>query len=194
MIEDMKKLIVASGNRGKLKEIAEILRNRYDVVPMAEAGYTEDVEETGNTFYENALLKATAVSEALGCDALADDSGLCVDALNGAPGVFSARFAGEHGDDAANRRLLLDRMEGVTDRRARFVSYVVLRKADGTVVVGRGETSGTILLSEEGANGFGYDSLFLSDDLGKSFGVASAKEKNAVSHRYRALCDLEKKL
>ena len=190
----MKKLIVASGNRGKLKEIAEILRNRYEVVPMAEAGYTEDVEETGNTFYENALLKATAVSEALGCDALADDSGLCGDALNGAPGVFSARFAGGHGDDAANRRLLLERMEGVTDRRARFVSCVVLRKADGTVVVGRGETAGTILLSEEGANGFGYDSLFLSDDLGKSFGVASAEEKNAVSHRYRALCDLEKKL
>ena len=189
----LKKIIVATGNRHKLCEIRGIF-SEAEVVSASEAGFDEDTPETGETFEENALIKARAAAKALNLPALADDSGLCVDALNGAPGVFSARFAGGHGDDAANRRLLLERMEGVTDRRARFVSCVVLRKADGTVVVGRGETAGTILLSEEGANGFGYDSLFLSDDLGKSFGVASAKEKNAVSHRYRALCDLEKKL
>ena len=189
----MKKLIVASGNRGKLKEIAEILRNRYDVVPMAEAGYTEDVEETGNTFYENALLKATAVSEALGCDALADDSGLCVDALGGAPGIYSARFSGVHGDDAANRKKLLSELKNLKnpdERKAKFVSSVVLYKRGGEIVSGMGETHGIIGFKQEGENGFGYDSLFVSDDLGKSFGVATAEEKNAVSHRKRALIDL----
>ena len=190
----MKKLIVASSNRGKLKEIAEILGDRYEIVSMAEAGFHEDVEETGTTFYENALLKASAVSEALGCDALADDSGLCVDALDGAPGVYSARFSGNHGDDAANRKKLLEKLKGNDNRKAKFVSSVVLRKADGTILTGTGETYGTIAETEEGENGFGYDSLFISDDLGKSFGVATAEEKNSVSHRARALYDLLKKL
>ncbi len=190
----MKKLIVASSNKGKLKEIAGILGDKYEIVSMAEAGFHEDVEETGTTFYENALLKASAVSEALGCDALADDSGLCVDALDGAPGVYSARFSGVHGDDAANRKKLLEELEGKTNRKAKFVSSVVLKKADGTILSGTGETYGTIAETEEGENGFGYDSLFISDDLGKSFGVATAEKKNSVSHRARALHDLLKKL
>lgn len=190
----MKKLIVASGNKGKLKEIEQILGDIYEVVPMAQAGYNEDIEETGVTFYENALIKAKTVSLALGEDVLADDSGLMVDYLGGAPGVYSARYAGDHGNDKLNRDLLLKNLEGVENRKARFASSVVLYKKDGTVVSGYGETLGEILYEEDGENGFGYDCIFKSDDLGKSFGVATHEEKNKVSHRYRAICDLRSKL
>ena len=108
----MKKLIVASNNKGKLKEIKEILNGIYEVVPMGEAGFTDDIVEDGNSFYENALIKAKTVSEALNADALADDSGLCVEALSGEPGIYSARYSGQHGDDAANRAKLLKELEG----------------------------------------------------------------------------------
>lgn len=189
----MEKLIVASNNKGKIKEIKEILKDVYEIVPMGEAGFNEEIEENGSTFFENALIKAKAVSEALGVNALADDSGLCVDALGGAPGIYSARFSGVHGDDAANRKKLLSELKNLKnpdERKARFVSSVVLYKRDGEVVSGMGETHGIIGFKEEGENGFGYDSLFVSDDLGKSFGLATAEEKNAVSHRKRALIDL----
>ncbi len=189
----MEKLIVASNNKGKIKEIKEILKDVYEIVPMGEAGFNEEIEENGSTFFENALIKAKAVSEALGVNALADDSGLCVDALGGAPGIYSARFSGIHGDDAANRKKLLSELKNFKnpdERKSRFVSSVVLYKRDGEVVSGMGETHGIIGFKEEGENGFGYDSLFVSDDLGKSFGLATAEEKNAVSHRKRALIDL----
>lgn len=189
----MEKLIVASNNKGKIKEIKEILKDVYEIVPMGEAGFDEEIEENGSTFFENALIKAKAVSEALGVNALADDSGLCVDALGGAPGIYSARFSGVHGDDAANRKKLLNELKDLKnpdERKAKFVSSVVLYKRDGEVVSGIGETHGIIGFKEEGENGFGYDSLFVSDDLRKSFGVATAEEKNAVSHRKRALIDL----
>ena len=116
----MEKLIVASNNKGKIKEIKEILKDVYEIVPMGEAGFNEEIEENGSTFFENALIKAKAVSEALGVNALADDSGLCVDALGGAPGIYSARFSGVHGDDAANRAKLLSALYEATDRRAKF--------------------------------------------------------------------------
>lgn len=189
----MEKLIVASNNKGKIKEIKEILKDVYEIVPMGEVGFNEEIEENGSTFFENALIKAKAVSEALGVNALADDSGLCVDALGGAPGIYSARFSGVHGDDAANRKKLLSELKNLKnpdERKARFVSSVVLYKRGDEVVSGMGETHGIIGFQEEGENGFGYDSLFVSDDLGKSFGVATAEEKNAVSHRKRALIDL----
>lgn len=189
----MEKLIVASNNKGKIKEIKEILKDVYEIVPMGEAGFNEEIEENGSTFFENALIKAKAVAEALGVNALADDSGLCVDALGGAPGIYSARFSGVHGDDAANRKKLLSELKNLKnpdERKAKFVSSVVLYKRGGEVVSGMGETHGIIGFKEEGENGFGYDSLFVSDDLGKSFGVATAEEKNAVSHRKRALIDL----
>ena len=189
----MEKLIVASNNKGKIKEIKEILKDVYEIVPMGEAGFNEEIEENGSTFFENALIKAKAVSEALDVNALADDSGLCVDALGGAPGIYSARFSGVHGDDAANRKKLLSELKNLKnpdERKARFVSSVVLYKRGGEVVSGMGETRGIIGFKEEGENGFGYDSIFVSDDLGKSFGVATAEEKNAVSHRKRALIDL----
>ena len=190
----MKKLVVASGNKGKIKEIKNILGGIYEVIPMAELGFNDDVEETGSTFFENALIKAKTVSLALNADALADDSGLVVDALNGAPGIYSARYAGEHGNDKLNRVLLLKNLENEENRKAKFVSSVVLYKTDGTYLSGYGETLGTILYEEDGENGFGYDCIFKSDDLGVSFGVASFEDKNKVSHRFRALQDLYKKI
>lgn len=190
----MKKLVVASGNKGKIKEIKNILGGIYEVIPMAELGFDSDVEETGSTFFENALIKAKTVSIALNADALADDSGLVVDALSGAPGIYSARYAGEHGNDKLNRVLLLKNLENEENRKAKFVSSVVLYKTDGTYLSGYGETLGTILYEEDGENGFGYDCIFKSDDLGVSFGVASFEDKNKVSHRFRALQDLYKKI
>lgn len=189
------RLVVASGNKGKLREIAEILKN-YDVVSMQAAGFAGDVEETGKTFEENALIKARAVCKALNLPALADDSGLCVDALGGAPGVYSARFCGRHGDDAANNRLLLEKLQNVPDgeRGAYFESCVAVCFPDGREVTASGRTYGKILHREEGEGGFGYDPLFFSSELGKSFGLASAEEKNAVSHRGKALRALAEKL
>ena len=132
---------------------------------------------------------------ALGCVALADDSGLCVDALGGAPGVYSARYAGGHGDDAANNALLLKNLAGVPEekRTAYFESCVALCFPDGRELTASGRTYGRILFFPEGDNGFGYDPLFFSDDLKKSFGTADAEEKNAVSHRARALAALAEK-
>ncbi len=186
----MEKLIVASGNKGKLKEISEILKDKYEIVSMADAGFKGDIEENGKTFFENALIKAKTISEFMQADALADDSGLCVEALDGAPGIYSARYAGEHGNDAANRAKLLKVLSGEENRNAKFMCCVVLYRKDGTYICGRGETLGKIGLKEEGNNGFGYDSVFISDDLHKSFGVSSDEEKNEVSHRKRALIDL----
>jgi len=180
------RLIVASGNKNKLREIAEIFSD-FEVCSQKEMGFDEDVEETGTTFAENALIKARAACEALGCMALADDSGLCVDALNGAPGIFSARYCGYHGSDKENRDLLLKNMEEISNRKAHFTSAIALVYPDGRELIAEGHTYGTILQEETGEGGFGYDCLFFSDDLQKSFGVATAEEKNKVSHRFRAL-------
>ena len=181
-----KRLVVATGNAHKLREIAEIFTD-FDVVSQKEMGLLEEVEENGTTFAENALIKARAAAKALGCIALADDSGLCVDALGGAPGIYSARYAGEHGSDKANRDLLLKNMQNITDRRAYFISAIALVYPDGKELVAEGRTYGKVLYEEQGSGGFGYDCIFESDDLKKSFGLASAEEKNAVSHRFRGL-------
>lgn len=185
-MQEKKRLVVATGNAHKLREIAEIFTD-FEVVSQKEMGFDEDVEETGTTFAENALIKARAAAKALGCIALADDSGLCVDALGGAPGVYSARYCGYHGDDKKNRDLLLQNMQGKTDRRAHFTSAVALVYPDGKEIVVEGKTYGNILHEEQGDGGFGYDCIFESEDLKKSFGLAAAEEKNAVSHRFRAL-------
>lgn len=199
----MKTLVVASKNKGKIKEIEAILGGIYDVVSMESVGIDLDIEETGATFEENALIKAKAVFKATGLPSLADDSGIVVDALGGRPGIFSARFAAndvaadkaEHRNpDQANNKKLLNEMRGIIDRKAKFVSAVALVNDDGSYLVGWGETSGEVLDKEVGANGFGYDPLFYSYDLQKSFGEASAEEKNQISHRRRALTDLLYKL
>lgn len=189
---EKQKLVVATGNAHKLREIAEIF-TEYQVVSQKQMGFDEDVEETGTTFAENALIKARAAAKALGCMALADDSGICVDALGGAPGVYSARYCGYHGDDKKNRDLLLENMKNESNRNAHFTSAVALVYPSGKEVVVEGKTYGKILYQEEGNGGFGYDPIFESDDLKKSFGVATAEEKNAVSHRFRALQALREK-
>ncbi len=185
------KIAVASGNAHKLKEIAEILTD-YDFVSMRELGFDGEIDENGSTFKENAFIKAKRVSDEFSMPALADDSGLCVEALDGAPGIYSARFSG--GGDRENRLLLLKKLENEKTRTARFKSAVCLCFPDGKTVYGEGACEGRILYSEVGENGFGYDPVFYSDDLEKSFGIASAEEKNAVSHRFRALNDLKSKL
>lgn len=193
-VSDMEKIVIATSNEGKLKEIKEMLGGRFAVVSMKEAGFHGEVEETGATFYENALIKAKAVSDALGVPALADDSGLEVKALGFAPGVFSARYAGEPCDNARNRALLIKNMRGMTDRSARFTCCMVFYKPGGEIISAEGFTEGRVLEAEDGENGFGYDSLFFSNDLGKSFGRATDEEKNSVSHRGRALKKLTEKL
>ncbi|MDE7394649.1 MAG: RdgB/HAM1 family non-canonical purine NTP pyrophosphatase [Clostridiales bacterium] len=186
----MEKLIVASKNKGKIAEVRQILQGLYEIVPMEEIGITADVEETGTTFEENARIKARYVYEQTGLAALSDDSGLCVDALGGAPGVYSARYAGEHGREGENNALLLKNLAGVENRTARFVSAVALVSAKGEWVA-TGKVEGKILYAPEGNNGFGYDPLFYCTEIGKPFGIATAEEKNAVSHRARALLALE---
>ena len=187
------KLVVATGNAHKLREIAQIFPE-YDVVSQKQMGFDEEVAETGKTFAENALIKAHAAAKALNCTVIADDSGLCVDALDGAPGIYRARYSGEHGNDRANCARLLENLKGVSDRKAHFACAVAMVYPDGRETVVTGETYGAILYAEAGDGGFGYDPIFYSDDLGKSFGVASEAEKNAVSHRFRALQALKKEL
>ena len=190
--KERKTLVLASGNKGKIAEIGEMLPE-FSVIGYKDAGLDFEIEETGATFYENALIKAKAVSEALGLPALADDSGLCVNALSGAPGIFSARFAGD-GNDEHNIDKLLKELDGVKDRSAKFVCSLVLYYPDGKIISAEGETNGEILFERAGKNGFGYDPIFYSADLKKSLGEASSKEKNSVSHRSRALKDLKEKL
>ena len=189
---DKQRMVVASGNANKIREFSQLFTD-YEVVSQKAMGFDEEVEETGATFLENALIKARAASKALGVPALADDSGLCVVALGGAPGVYSARYSGNH-DDAGNRAKLLRELEGVSDRRAYFQSAIALVYPNGEEITAEGQTFGKILLKERGTGGFGYDCLFESEDLGKSFGEATAEEKNGVSHRSRALKALWEKM
>ena len=190
--KERRTLVLASGNKGKIAEISEMLPE-FSVVGYKDAGLDFEIEETGATFYENALIKAKAVSDALGLPALADDSGLCVNALGGAPGIFSARFAGD-GNDEHNIDKLLKELNGAKDRSAKFVCSLVLYYPCGKIISAEGETNGSILFERAGKNGFGYDPIFYSDDLKKSLGDATSEEKNAVSHRSRALKNLKEKL
>ncbi len=185
------KLVAATSNAHKLREMRSILPE-WEILSAAEAGFCRDVEETGSTFMENALLKARAVCKELHLPALADDSGLCVDALGGAPGVFSARYSG--GDAAANRKKLLLALEGEKSRAAHFCCAIALVFPDGREIAAEGRTEGRILEKETGEGGFGYDSLFFSDELGMSFAEAGEAQKNAVSHRGRALEALKQQL
>ena len=185
------KLVLASQNAGKLRELRALFGAEYDVSSMGELGVDMEIEETGTTFEENARIKAETLCARTGCAALADDSGLEVDCLGGAPGVYSARYAGKHGDDAANNALLVANVRDFpAPRTARFVSAVALARPGRETLIARGSCEGEVLLEERGEGGFGYDPLFYSYDLEKTFGEANAEEKNAVSHRARALKNL----
>ena len=186
-------VIVATGNKGKLKEFKKMLSDHFDnVYSVKDFGLDVDVEENGENFEQNVLIKANYIKEKTDFAVIADDSGLEVDALCGAPGLYSARYAGENATDQENRSKLFKEMQGVEDRSAHFVSVVALIMPDGKVYTGRGETKGYIMDHEEGTNGFGYDVMFFSHELGKSFGVATEEEKNSVSHRAKAIKSLLK--
>ena len=189
------KLVLASKNQKKLRELREILSAQgVEVVSEADVGVDVDVEETGTTFEENALLKARAVCEACGLPAVADDSGLCVDALGGAPGVYSARYGGPGLDDVGRYQLLLENMRGMLDRRCKFVSAICCCFPDGEVITARGECPGTLAYAPKGEDGFGYDPIFFLPERKKTFAELTAEEKNAISHRGRALEEFRSKL
>ena len=183
------KLILASNNANKLKEFRSLVADLdIELLSQKEAGCDFEVEETGTTFEENAYLKAFAVTEATGISAVADDSGLCVDALGGEPGIYSARYGlGHAASDEERYRYLLQKMEGVEDRSARFVCCICCTFPDGSVIRSRGECEGEILLAPKGQNGFGYDPVFHPLCLDKSMAELSPEEKNAISHRGKAL-------
>lgn len=182
------KLVLASKNKKKLVEMNDILSHLgVEVCSEADAGVDIEVEETGATFEENSLLKAKAVMEASGLPAIADDSGLCVDALGGAPGVYSARYGGEGLDDAGRTRLLLENMRGQSPRTCRFVSVITCCFPNGDVLSARGECEGTVAYAPMGEGGFGYDPVFFVPGLKKTFAQLSPGEKNSMSHRGKAL-------
>lgn len=181
-------LIIASNNAHKLEEIRAILGGQFEpILSLRDAGVVHETVEDGDTFAANAEKKAREIAEITGRCALADDSGLCVDALDGAPGVHSARFSGVHGDDAANRRLLLRELEGVEDRRAHFACAMALVWPDGRILRAEGRMDGTIAYEEAGEHGFGYDSLFYLPERGCTNAQLLPEEKNAISHRAKAL-------
>jgi len=181
-------VVLATGNRGKLKDFEYLFAGTgVDLSLPGDHGVEMDVEETGTTFEANALLKARAIAAATGEPTLADDSGLAVDALGGAPGVYSARYAGPECDDHANNLKLIEELDGVADRRAAFVCALALVLPDGTEVVTNGRCEGTIIDEERGSEGFGYDVVFYRDDLGRTFGESTPAEKNARSHRAAAV-------
>ena len=188
------KLIMATDNKNKIREFREILAG-FDVelVGKTESGMTAEIEETGTSFEENAFLKADTVMRATGCAAVADDSGLCVDALDGATGIYSARFTGTHeATDAERRAFLLQKLEGVENRSAYFVSAICCVFPNGETIRTRGELHGSILTEERGTGGFGYDALFLPDGEDRSNAELSPEEKNAISHRGKAMREFRK--
>ena len=189
------KLVLASKNKKKLAEMQQILSALgVEVVLQSEVGVDVDVEETGTTFAENSALKARAVCQASGLPAIADDSGLCVDALNGAPGVYSARYGGEELDDVGRYQLLLQNMRGQLDRRCGFVSAICCVFPNGDEITAMGECRGTLAYAPKGEGGFGYDPIFFVPEKKKTFAELTAGEKNEISHRGKALCAFREEL
>ena len=195
---DTVELVLASGNAGKLAELRELLGGGRYVLRAQSEFDVDDAEETGLTFVENALLKARHASRATGLPALGDDSGLCVDALGGAPGLYSARYAGAHGDSAANIARLLRELDGVVDtaRTARFHCVLALLRShdDPRPIIVEGSWEGRILRAPRGEHGFGYDPVFLDPENAMSAAELEPAIKNAISHRGRALAALKARL
>lgn len=189
------KLIIASNNTHKIREIREILGGRFDtILTLREAGIDHETVEDGETFLDNARKKAREIAEIAGCAALADDSGISVDALDGAPGVYSARYCGVHGDDEANNDLLLRNLEGKTDRRAHYTAAIVIAYPDGRTVESEGYLFGTIGTERIGTGGFGYDPLFFPEGSERTLAEYTPEEKNAISHRAEGLRKILEKL
>lgn len=189
----MERFVLASHNSGKLREMRDILSELgIEVISQKDAGVDVDPEETGTTFEENAVIKAKAVMEASGLPAVADDSGLMVDALGGAPGVYSARFGGSHDlPDSYRNEYLLKKLENTEQRGAKYVSVIAVAYPDGRIRTARGECHGEIARAERGSGGFGYDPLFRLPD-GRHMAELSSEEKNRISHRGIALRELKR--
>ncbi|MCM1521690.1 MAG: non-canonical purine NTP diphosphatase [Muribaculaceae bacterium] len=185
----MQEIVFATNNAHKLEELRRIAGDRFIIHSLAEIGCHEDIPETADTLEGNAIQKARYVKEHYGYDCFADDTGLMVDSLGGAPGVFSARYAGPGHDSAANMRLLLHNLEGVTDRRARFVTVIALI-LDGEERTFTGSIEGEILTEPDGDGGFGYDPIFRPEGETLSFARMTPDAKNAISHRGRATAQL----
>ena len=183
-------LVFATNNQHKIDEAQDIVKGKLKLISLKEAGVDIDVEETETTFRGNAWLKAQAVWELTGLPCVADDSGLCVEALGGEPGVYSSRYAGEAGNHTKNNEKLLKEMEGKSDRRAFFTTVLCLVGLEDTPIYIEGRVNGVILTEIQGRDGFGYDPLFCPDGDNRSFAEMSAAEKNAMSHRGRAFQSL----
>ncbi len=183
------KILIASNNQHKIEEIEQIFGSNFELTTLKKENIVCDPDENGTTFLQNAIIKACEISKHTTLPVLADDTGLCVDELNGEPGVLSARYAGNH-DSTQNRQKLLKNLSGKSNRKAHFSTVVVLRFNDGRMYTAEGRVDGYITQKECGTNGFGYDSIFFSNELNKTFAEATPEEKNAVSHRARALQNL----
>ena len=183
-------LVFATNNQHKIDEAQDIVKGKLKLISLKEAGVDIDVDETETTFRGNAWLKAQAVWELTGLPCVADDSGLCVEALGGEPGVYSSRYAGEAGNHTKNNEKLLKEMEGKSDRRAFFTTVLCLVGLDDTPIYIEGRVNGVILREIQGRDGFGYDPLFCPDGDNRSFAEMWAAEKNAMSHRGRAFQSL----
>ncbi len=200
----MIKIVFASRNRGKIREMNKLFdrflgEGEVELLSLDDIGFEGDIVEDGKTFAENAMIKARAAADFSGMAALADDSGLCVEALDGAPGIYSARYAGEGHDDEANNALLLENLNGVADRAAYFICTLACVFPEGTELEGEpievsGYCAGEILCAPRGKNGFGYDPLFWIDELGRTLAELSEDEKNMISHRAAAVYQLSLQL
>ena len=189
------KLLIATNNQGKLKEFNEILGELgIECVSLKEMGISVDVEETGTTFLENALLKAKEIYSIAKIPTISDDSGLMVDALSGEPGVYSARYAGEHANDQKNMDKLLSKLQGVENRTARFKSVIAAVFSEDDILVSEGECEGVIIDEKRGDNGFGYDPVFYVEAMKKTFAQMTDGEKNSLSHRGNAIRNLKERL
>ena len=191
----MKKIVLASNNKHKIEEFKKIL-NDYEILSLDDIGFNIEIEETGNTFLENATIKTDTIYNFLKNKEyiiIADDSGLCVNSLNGEPGIYSARYSGVHGDSKANRDKLIKKLKG-KDKNAYFICTIVVCYPDFTHKHFIGKTEGKIIDEERGKTDFGYDCIFYSNELNKTFGEATENEKNSVSHRGRAIKEMLKSI
>ena len=183
-------LVVASNNNHKIEEIKSILANRFELLSMEEIGFTEEIIENGTTFIENAFIKARTIHQKYNCNCFADDSGLVIEALNNEPGVYSARYAGEPVNHDKNIDKVLEKMQGITNRTAKFVTVIALI-LNGEEFYFEGEVMGTITTERSGEKGFGYDPIFKPNGFNVTYAEMNEKQKNAISHRARALAQME---
>ena len=196
MSKEKKTLVLATRNKGKVLEVERMLKihaPEISLISMADLDIG-DIDETGNSFEENALLKARTVTQISGLAALADDSGLAIKSLNGEPGIFSARYSGVHGDDAANNAKVLKLMAGITKRSASFIAVLALTRPDGQSIISRGELLGQIIDSPRGDQGFGYDPIFQPTGFDITTAQMSPEMKDSISHRGKALAQIAPKI